>query len=131
MMTSPMDFSSPTLRGSLAPYKLGSTALSRRLLLVSMLDVGNAYAHVSITFISSLPQPLHSQLIGAYQVSLKIVWEVWLAFTALALLAVFAEVEIPLKMTLESNCRLEGSFEQENKEVGHAIPLSSITTSGT
>jgi hypothetical protein len=96
----------------------------------AMINVGNAYAHVSSRFISSLPQLLHSELIGAYQVSLKIVWEVWLAFTALALLAVFAEAETPLKMTLESNYRLEGSFEQENKQVGHVIPLSSVTTSG-
>lgn len=85
---------------------------------------GNAYAHVSSEFILSLPQPLQDEVVKAYRATLKIVWEVCLAFTALALVAVFAEAEIPLQTTLESDYQLESSKKLKDKEAGSVTPLS-------
>ena len=85
---------------------------------------GNAYASVSDEFIGSLPQPLQGQVIGAYRDTMRIVWEVCLAFTALGLLLVFAEAEIPLQTVLEkSDYQLEGDRKVDDKEANIAATV--------
>jgi hypothetical protein len=85
---------------------------------------GAAYAHVSSEFILSLPQSLQDEVVEAYRAALKIVWEVCLAFTALALAAVCAEEEISLQTTLESDHRLEGSRINGDREAGSVVASS-------
>ncbi|KAK0726902.1 major facilitator superfamily domain-containing protein [Lasiosphaeria miniovina] len=73
----------------------------------ALIGSGDAYARVSSAFISSLPEPVQSQVVDAYRETLRLVWIVCLAFSVLALLLVFAEPEIPLKETLVSDYQLE------------------------
>lgn len=85
---------------------------------------GNAYAHVSNVYVSSLSEPVRTEVMHAYQATLKTVWEVCLAFTVLGLLAVFGEAEIPLQTTLDSNYQLEGSKKTEDQDTGSMLRSS-------
>jgi hypothetical protein len=64
---------------------------------------GNAYAHVSSSYLRSLPDPVRQEVIGAYLATLKNVWEVCLGFCAFSLLLTFAEKEIKMGTTLTSD----------------------------
>ncbi|KAI3393649.1 hypothetical protein diail_3829 [Diaporthe ilicicola] len=64
---------------------------------------GDAYSHVSASYISSLAPDLHDQVIGAYIGALKIVWVACLAFNALGAALVLFEREITLSETIESD----------------------------
>ncbi|KAH8900392.1 MFS general substrate transporter [Thozetella sp. PMI_491] len=89
-----------------------------------LLGSGNAYAHVSSSFIASLPQPLQGEVVNAYGITMRTLWEVCLAFTVLALLLVFVEAEIPLQRTLKSDYQLEGVKKQEDQEAAVPAPPS-------
>jgi hypothetical protein len=89
---------------------------------VAAIGSGNAYASVSSEFIRSLPQPFRAEVVGAYQDTMKVVWEVCLAFTGLALILVFLEAEIPLQKVLEkSDFLVEGRDKLEDKETVPAV----------
>ncbi|KAK3365580.1 major facilitator superfamily protein [Lasiosphaeria ovina] len=93
----------------------------------ALIGSGDAYARVSSAFISSLPEPVQSQVVDAYRETLRLVWIVCLAFSVLALLLVFAEPEIPLKETLVSDYQLEGARKsQDDKEAAVATPPSGL-----
>jgi MFS family permease len=90
--------------------------------IVAAIGSGNAYASVSSEFIKSLPQPFQAEVLVAYQDTMKVVWEVCVAFTGLALLLVFVEAEIPLQGVLEkSDFQVEGREKVEDKETGRAV----------
>ncbi|USP82852.1 hypothetical protein yc1106_10126 [Curvularia clavata] len=73
----------------------------------SFLSGGDAYTHVSATFIKSLPLDLQNEVVNAYQGALRVVWEVCLAFNVLGFLLVFPEKEIKLRTTVTSDHKLK------------------------
>ncbi|KAJ5553985.1 Major facilitator superfamily domain general substrate transporter [Penicillium frequentans] len=66
------------------------------------LSNGHAYEHASNTFINNLSDPVKSEVIGVFSDSLKLVWEVSIAFCGLACILVFLEREVPLRKELET-----------------------------
>jgi MFS family permease len=77
---------------------------------------GNAYAHVSSSYLRSLPDPIRQEVIGAYLATLKNLWEVCLGFCAFSLLLTFAEKEIKMGTTLTSDHMLDNV--QVDKKAG-------------
>lgn len=68
----------------------------------SVLGGGNAYSHVSSTFVSSLPAAVKEQVVHVYNDSLRLVWYVCLAVSAFALLVTFLEKEVVMRTTLDA-----------------------------
>lgn len=80
------------------------------------LSNGHAYEHASNTFINNLSDPVKSEVIGVFSGSLKLVWEVSVAFCALACILVFLEREVPLRKELETEYGMtEKNVIQEKK----------------
>lgn len=78
---------------------------------------GNAYSHVSADYISAIEPPqLRSDVVDAYQSSLRVLWIVFLAFNAFGLLLVFVEREIPLRTTLNSEVKIKDAKTEEDNE---------------
>ncbi|TGO47499.1 hypothetical protein BOTNAR_0522g00020 [Botryotinia narcissicola] len=68
-----------------------------------MLRAGGAYEHASKAFITSLSEELRTQVVRLFAVSLKLVWEVGLAFAIFGLLASLFVQDIELRSNLETN----------------------------
>jgi hypothetical protein len=68
-----------------------------------MLSDGHAYEHASNVFIDSLREPVKSEVIGVFSDSLKLVWEVSIAFCGLACVLVLLEKDVPLRKELETD----------------------------
>ncbi|KAK7710080.1 hypothetical protein SLS63_013046 [Diaporthe eres] len=64
---------------------------------------GDAYSHVSASYITSLAPGLRTEVIGAYLGALKIVWVACLGFNALGAVLVLFEREITLSEAVESD----------------------------
>jgi Major Facilitator Superfamily len=64
---------------------------------------GNAYAHVSSSYLRSLPDSVRQEVIGAYLSTMKNLWEVCLGFCVFSLLLTFAEKDITMSTTLNSD----------------------------
>jgi MFS family permease len=79
---------------------------------------GAAYAHVSSTFVNSLPGPLRREVVDAYQGALRTLWAVLLAVSVLALLIAFAQPEIPLQTHLEPEDHVDGREQVDDREAG-------------
>ncbi|KAI0195495.1 major facilitator superfamily domain-containing protein [Astrocystis sublimbata] len=69
----------------------------------AQLSGGNAYAQISSAFLNSIPSDEQAQVVGLYQRALRTVWVVCTAVSALALVLVFLEKEIPMRRTLGKN----------------------------
>jgi hypothetical protein len=99
--------------GIAVPSAIFNSQFDARLLSISSAGVrtflasGDAYSRISGTYIQSLPLPVRDEVVGAYLASLRVVWEVCLAFNALALLLVFAEAEIELSRTVNADYKLK------------------------
>lgn len=63
---------------------------------------GAAYSTVSKEYISSLSPQVESEVIGVYSDSLRLVWQVAIAFAGVSFLLVFLEKEIKLRDELET-----------------------------
>lgn len=83
---------------------------------------GNAYAHISSTYILSLPPEVQGEVVRAYLRSLKVVWGACLGFTVLALLLTVFEKEIPMRTTLDT-VDTETDETQKDEESGVAREL--------
>ncbi|KAJ5200002.1 Major facilitator superfamily domain general substrate transporter [Penicillium cf. griseofulvum] len=68
-----------------------------------LLSNGHAYEHASNMFIDSLREPVKSEVIGVFSDSLKLVWEVSIAFCGLACVLVLLEKDVPLRKELETD----------------------------
>lgn len=68
----------------------------------SVLRGGNAYSHVSSTYVSSLPEAVKGQAVHVYNDALRLVWYARLAFSAFALLITLLEEEVVMRTTLDS-----------------------------
>lgn len=67
-----------------------------------VLGGGNAYSHVSSTYLSSLPKDVKGRVVHVYNDALRYVWYVCLAFSAFALLVTFLEKEVVMRTTLDA-----------------------------
>lgn len=67
----------------------------------NVLGGGNAYSHVSSTYVSSLPEKVRGQVVHVYNDALRLVWYVCLAFSAFALLITLLEKEVVMRTTLD------------------------------
>ncbi|KAL1882318.1 hypothetical protein Daus18300_000804 [Diaporthe australafricana] len=63
---------------------------------------GNAYSHVSSSYLSSLPEAVREQVAHVYDDALRLVWYVCLAFSAFALLITLLEKEVEMRTTLDA-----------------------------
>jgi hypothetical protein len=71
------------------------------------LSRGRAYEYSSSSFLRVLDPVLQRIVVGVYVDSLKRVWEVAVAFAAMAFLLVFLEKEVPLRTHLETEFGLQ------------------------
>lgn len=85
------------------------------------LGAGDAYSHVSSSYIKSLAPELSTEVIAAYLWSLKIVWIACLVFNALGAGLVLFEREITLSETVESDYGI--------KKESDGVQLESLGTS--
>lgn len=79
---------------------------------------GDAYSHVSASYITSLAPGLRTEVIGAYLGALKIVWVACLGFNALGAVLVLFEREITLSEAVESDYGI--------KKEGDGVQLESL-----
>jgi MFS family permease len=97
-----------------------------------LLSGGDAYTRVSAAFIRSLPPNVQTEVISAYQGSLRVVWEVCLAFNVLGFLLIFLEKEIKLRTTVMSDHKLKEKAkkaDEESKSDSSAHKLQPISIS--
>lgn len=76
-----------------------------------LLRRGNAYQYATGAFVNSLPGPVRDQVTEVYSGSLKVVWQVAIAFAAIGFLLVGFEKEIKLRTDLETEF---GIVEKDN-----------------
>lgn len=79
---------------------------------------GDAYSHVSASYITSLSPGLRTEVIGAYLGALKVVWVACLGFNALGAALVLFEREITLSEIIESDYGI--------KKEGDGVQLESL-----
>ena len=76
--------------------------------ILDSLNGGSAYAHVSGSYINSLPLPLRDDVISTYVDALKIVWAIAAGLSGISFLLCFLGKEIPMRMTNQA-----GNSDQE------------------
>ncbi|PYI31462.1 MFS general substrate transporter, partial [Aspergillus indologenus CBS 114.80] len=81
----------------------------------AQLEGGGAYSHVSAAYIKALPDAVRQEVVGAYTSAMRNVWEVCLAFCAVALLLTLLEEEIPMRTAAEQGD--SGLKERKKREV--------------
>ena len=79
---------------------------------------GHAYEHATKSFVSSLPEPVRTQVVSVFSDSLKLTWYVGIAFAGLAVPLVFLEKRIELRKELDTEF---GITEKKKKEVGDEV----------
>lgn len=63
---------------------------------------GNAYSHVSGSFVASLPLTVQDEVKGIYTDALRVVWYVSAGLSVAAFVLVFLEKEIVMRTTMET-----------------------------
>lgn len=81
------------------------------------LSGGAAYSSVTSTVVNSFPPLIKDEVVGVYTDSLKMVWQVAIAFAGLSFLLVFIEKEIKMRTTLETEYGIKET--QKVKENEH------------
>ncbi|KAJ5291222.1 MFS general substrate transporter [Penicillium angulare] len=76
---------------------------------------GEAYSHVSATFIKSLDSQVRDEVVSVYSDTLKLVWQISLAFAAVGFVIVWVEKQIKLRTELETEYGIKDAKEN-NKE---------------
>lgn len=124
--------------GIAIPAAIFNNQFNARLGLISdaavraFLGGGDAYSRASSDYISALNPKVQVEVKTVYLESLKVIWEVCVAFNALGFLLVFVEKEIKLRTTLQSDYKLKEKKKQSDteatsgaqKEVASAAPGS-------
>ncbi|OGM50126.1 Major Facilitator Superfamily protein [Aspergillus bombycis] len=77
---------------------------------------GEAYSHVSATFIKSLEPQVRDEVISVYSDTLKLVWQVSLAFAALGFIIVWFEKQIKLRTELETEYGIMDPKKEKDSE---------------
>lgn len=80
------------------------------------LSAGGAYEHASHQFIGSLHGVVQDQVITVFQKSLKLVWEVGVAFAILGAIAGLIVKEVSLRETLDTQYGLESNAKSSDPE---------------
>ena len=80
---------------------------------------GSGYAHASNKYIKPLVSPTREQVISVYSDSLKLTWQIGLAFSALCFFVVFLEKEVTMRKTVQSDFGLK---ERKKKEPNNQDP---------
>ncbi|CAG8974267.1 hypothetical protein HYALB_00008962 [Hymenoscyphus albidus] len=81
------------------------------------LRTGGAYEHASHKFIGSLGGAVQEQVVTAFEISLKLVWEVGVAFSILGVVAGLVVKEVSMRETLETRYGLENIDKVSDPEV--------------
>ncbi|GAB1194892.1 MFS general substrate transporter [Aspergillus pseudonomiae] len=81
---------------------------------------GEAYSHVSATFIKSLEPQVRDEVISVYSDTLKLVWQVSLAFAALGFIIVWFEKQLKLRTELETEYGIVDPKKEKDSEGGVA-----------
>ncbi|KAB8260407.1 MFS general substrate transporter [Aspergillus pseudonomiae] len=81
---------------------------------------GEAYSHVSATFIKSLEPQVRDEVITVYSDTLKLVWQVSLAFAALGFIIVWFEKQLKLRTELETEYGIVDPKKEKDSEGGVA-----------
>ncbi|KAI6339065.1 MFS sugar transporter [Pyricularia oryzae] len=68
------------------------------------LDLGKAYQQASPDFLHSFPAPVQDQIVGLYELSLKLVWQVLIGIAAIGVIASLLEKDL--------ECRTEQTTEE-------------------
>ncbi|KGO53496.1 hypothetical protein PEX2_061040 [Penicillium expansum] len=82
---------------------------------------GEAYSHVSSTFIKSLAPQVQREVVSVYTDTLKLVWYVSLAFAALGFIITFFEKEMTLRTELETEYGIKDEKEGKEKETAAEV----------
>ncbi|CAI6331736.1 unnamed protein product [Periconia digitata] len=107
------------LWGSTIPTVIFNTSFDRFIGLIhdppirDTLRNGRAYQYASGSFLSTLPQPVKAEVIDVFLKSIRVGWQVAIAFAALGLVFVCLERHYPMRKSLESDYGIEN--EGENK----------------
>ncbi|KAK1141884.1 hypothetical protein N8T08_008397 [Aspergillus melleus] len=72
-----------------------------------MLTGGNAYSYASSPTINALPAQVRAETVDVYTRSLRVVWQVSIAFSGLSFLLCFLEKSIKLRSDLETDFGLK------------------------
>ncbi|RLL96034.1 hypothetical protein CFD26_104292 [Aspergillus turcosus] len=80
-----------------------------------MLTGGNAYSYASSTMINALDPKVRQETVEVYSRSLRVVWQVSIAFSGLSFLLCFLEKNIKLRTQLDTEYGLKGT-EQDRTE---------------
>ncbi|KNG84700.1 Major Facilitator Superfamily protein [Aspergillus nomiae NRRL 13137] len=81
---------------------------------------GEAYSHVSATYIKSLEPQVRDEVISVYSDTLKLVWQVSLAFAALGFIIVWFEKQLKLRTELETEYGIVDPKKEKDSEGGVA-----------
>ncbi|CAI7591937.1 unnamed protein product [Penicillium palitans] len=87
---------------------------------------GEAYSHVSATFIRSLEPRVRDEVVSVYSDTLKLVWQVSLAFAALGFIVIWFEKQIELRTDLETEYGIQDPKKEKSNEEAAEIPASEI-----
>ena len=77
---------------------------------------GSAYSHATKEYITSLATPTQQQVIHVYSDSLKLVWQIALGFSGLCFLIVFAEKEVNMRKTVQTDFGLKERQKKKEQE---------------
>ncbi|KAE8133795.1 major facilitator superfamily domain-containing protein [Aspergillus pseudotamarii] len=77
---------------------------------------GEAYSHVSATFIKSLAPQVRDEVISVYSDTLQLVWQVSLAFATLGFIIVWFEKQIKLRSELETEYGIKDPKKEKANE---------------
>ena len=90
------------------------------------LGAGHGYSHVSRAYITALPTGIREEVVGAYLGSLKLVWQVAIAFAGLCFVLVFLEKEINMSTTVSSDYGLKEKKKTEDSEANASHIVRSV-----
>lgn len=82
---------------------------------------GEAYSHVSSTFIKSLAPEVQREVVSVYTDSLKMVWYVSLVFAGLVFIITFFEKEMTLRTELDTEYGIKNEKEDKEKETATEV----------
>ena len=84
----------------------------------STLINGDAYAYASGGLVNSLPRDVQQEVTGVFSDSLKLVWQVSIAFAGFSFLLTFLEKNIKMRTELETEFGLKNREKKGEKSIG-------------
>lgn len=98
--------------------KLSATRISDPSI-TRLLTDGKSYQYATRAFLNSLPNPrIRAEVVGVFSDSLKVVWQVAVAFVLLGFLIVFVEEQVQLRTELETEFGLKEEGKKKERKEG-------------